>query len=180
MELFAKGKRSEVYRDGDVIIKIEREDIQAVERIRNEAKWLKILNRYNIGPKFIKRVDKKLYMEFIDGEKILDYSKNASKKDLKKVLLDLLDQCRTLDKLKVNKYEMHKPLKHVLVRNGKVVMIDFERCKNVLKPKNVTQVSQFLARYFKISGILEKAKKYKETFSENEYKEVRKCLTNTL
>ncbi|MBL7051820.1 MAG: hypothetical protein ISS01_01900 [Nanoarchaeota archaeon] len=180
MELFAKGKRSQVYKEGDVIIKVEREDIQAVERIRNEAKWLKILNEKGIGPKFIKRVNKKLYMEFIDGERILDFSEKANKKDLKKVLLDLLDQCRTLDKLNVNKYEMHRPLKHVLVRKNKVVMIDFERCKYVLKPKNITQVCQFIARYYKISGILEKAKKYKETFSENDYKEVRKCLTNTL
>tara|TARA_Y100000310_G_scaffold345827_1_gene470693 strand:+ start:5061 stop:5747 length:687 start_codon:yes stop_codon:yes gene_type:complete len=180
MEVYAKGKRSIVYKDGNVIIKIEREDIQAVERIANEAKWLKRLNKEGIGPKFIKRVGNKVYMEFVDGEKIMDYSKKASKRELKKVLLDLLEQCRTMDKLKVSKFEMHHPLKHVIVSKNKPVLIDFERCKLTERPKNVTQVAQFYARYFGIEGILEKAKAYKETYSDAKFKDVKECVINTL
>lgn len=180
MEFLAKGKRSYVYREGDVVVKVEREDSQAINRIQNEAFWLKELNKKGIGPKFIKLEGNQVFMEFIDGERIMDFAENASKENLKKVLLDLLEQCRTMDKMKVNKLEMNHPLKHVLVRDNKVIMIDFERCKRTENPKNVTQVCQFLSRYFNISGILEKAKDYKENFSEESYKEIKKCLTNTL
>ena len=180
MEEYAKGKRSIVYKDGNVIIKVEREDIQAVERITNEAKWLKRLNKEGIGPKFIKRVGKKVYMEFVDGEKIMDYAEHASKKELKKVLLDLLEQCRVMDKLQVSKFEMHHPLKHVIVSKGKPVLIDFERCKITERPKNVTQVAQFYARYFNIEGILAKAKAYKESYSDAKFEEVKQCVINTL
>jgi putative serine/threonine protein kinase len=180
MEVYAKGKRSIVYKDGNIIIKEERKDIQAVERIRNEAKWLKILNKEGIGPNFKKRVGNKIYMEFIKGTLILEYAKKVSKKQLLKVLLDLLDQCRVMDNLKVNKYEMHKPFKHVIVRRNKPVLIDFERCKNVLYPKNVTQVCQFYANSFGTLELREKARIYKETFSEKAYEEIRKCLINTI
>tara|TARA_Y100000310_G_C20465028_1_gene707190 strand:- start:23 stop:565 length:543 start_codon:yes stop_codon:yes gene_type:complete len=180
MKFLAKGKRSMVYREDDFVVKVEREDSQAVNRIQNEAFWLKEFNKKGIGPKFLKLEGNKVFMEYIEGEKILDYAEKAPKKNLKKVLVDLLRQCRTMDKMKVNKLEMNHPLKHVLVRDNKVVLIDFERCKRTEKPKNVTQVCQFLARYFGVIGILEKAKDYKEDFSENSYKEVKKCLTNTL
>jgi putative serine/threonine protein kinase len=180
MDYYAKGKRSLVYKEGNVIIKVEKPGIQAVGRIQNEAKWLKKLNKYGIGPTFYKREKNMLYMEFIDGILILEYVKTASKKKFKKVLLDLLDQCRTLDKLKVNKYEMHHPLKHVIVRKDTPVLIDFERCKNTLKPKNVTQLCQFYSNKFGATSLLEKARIYKQTYSENAYLEIVTCLINTI
>ena len=179
MEYYAKGKRSLIYKDGNTIIKVEKEGIQAVERIRNEAKWLKKLNKHGIGPKFYKREGKKLHMEYIDGNPILKYKETATPAQLRRVLTLLLDQCREMDKLLVSKFEMTRPTKHVIVRENKPVLIDFERCKDSLRPKNVTQVCQFLTRYFGIEGLLEKAKKYKGTYSERDYKEIRKCLTNT-
>ena len=179
MEMIAKGKRGVVYKQGRYAIKVERKESKAVNRIENEVKWLKILNKEGIGPKFHKFEDGKLYMEFIDGKLILDYCEGKRKEIVVKVLVDLLEQCRKMDKIGVNKFEMHHPLKHVLIRKGKVVMIDFERCRNTQKPKNVTQVCQFYSRYFEVKGILEKAKKYKESYSEKSYKEILKCLINT-
>ncbi len=179
MKLYAKGKRGLVYKQGRRIIKVEKPGSKAVNRLENEAKWLKKLNKKSIGPKFIKFEEGKLYMEFIDGKPILDYCEGKRKEIVVKVLVDLVQQCRVMDKLGVNKFEMHHPLKHVLIRKGKVVMIDFERCRNSVKPKNVTQVCQFLSRYFDVKGILGKAKAYKETYSEKEYKEILKCLINT-
>jgi len=57
----------------------------------------------------------------------------------------------------VNKFEMHHPTKHILIKAGKpsrktVVMIDFERCRWTEKPKNVTQFVQFLLRYEPYAG----------------------------
>ena len=50
-----------------------------------------------------------------------------------------------MDKLNVDKEEMHHPVKHVIIgKNNKASLIDFERCHEVKKGKNVTQFCQFL------------------------------------
>jgi putative serine/threonine protein kinase len=176
MELYAKGKRSFIYKQNNIVIKTEHPDSKAVNRIENEAFWLKKLNKYKIGPKFIKLENKKLFMEFINGTRILDHK--CIKKERIILLKDLLHQCRILDTLKVDKFEMHHPVKHALVRGKKIVLIDFERCKTSLRPKNVTQVCQFISRNYNLPEILDKAKKYKLTYSDKDYKEIEKCLIN--
>ena len=178
MQFFAKGKRSLVYKEGKTIVKVERPGSDARNRMENEANWLKILNAHNIGPTFLGFEKEMLRMEYIDGIPILEWVKEKNKKQKVKILKDLLRQCRVLDTLKVNKYEMHHPLKHALVRKNKIILIDFERCKRTEKPKNVTQVCQFIAQSFNCKEILKKAKKYKETYSEKEFQEIIKCLTN--
>ena len=180
MELFAKGKRSLVYKEGNIIIKEERQDSQAVNRIENEAEWLQKLNKYKIGPKFIKQEGKTIHMEFIDGIELPHYLKNATKEEQKNILLQLLKQARTLDKLRVNKQEMHRPTKNALVRKHKLILIDFERCKKTQEPKNVTQACQFIAKRYKLPDILKKAKRYKETYSEKDFREIQRCMTNIL
>ena len=176
MEIYAKGKRSFIYKKGGIIIKKIRPDTTAINRLENEAHWLKILNKHKIGPKFIKLESDALFMEFIEGTPLVKY--NCPKKELKILLKDLLEQCYILDKLKVNKLEMHHPIKHVIVRKNKIILIDFERCKLTENPKNITQVCQFIARNYKLPNILEKAKEYKQTYSKKSFEEICKTLTN--
>ena len=162
-----------------MILKVEKAGIDAVNRIQNEAYWLQLLNRHSIGPQFLGVTETGVLMEYVDGVPILDYATTASREDLIHVLVDLLYQCRTLDQLGVTKEEMHRPLKHVLVRDRKVVMIDFERCRRMEKPKNVTQVCQFISKYWDFPGILDKASIYKQTYGDREFQEILQCLTNT-
>ena len=57
---------------------------------------------------------------------------------------------RQLDKLKINKEEMHHPYKHIVVnKRDEAALLDFERCHHSEKPHNATQFSMFL-----ISGYL--------------------------
>jgi len=171
-----KGKRGMVYGILNLAIKVERKDSGAINRIKNEAKWLKILNQYKIGPKIYFSGDNFIVFEHIKGERILDFFKHASKKAKLYVVKEVLRQCRALDKLKVDKLEMHHPVKHILIKkNKKVVMIDFERCKYSLYPKNVTQFVQFLSQLdFKVDK--EKLKKilkeYKRGYSEESYEKI--------
>jgi len=136
LEYLAKGKRSKVYIG---VLNGKKVVVKKGKRARIEAKWLKILNKYKIGPKFVSVSKDKLIYEFIDGERILDF-----KGDIKIIIKKVLDKCRVLDKLKINKKEMQNPYKHILIKNKKVKMIDFERCYYSDKPKNVTQFCQFI------------------------------------
>lgn len=146
MVFFAKGKRSEVYtfveRGKRFAVKRARTDIGARGRIENEVKFLRILNKKGIGPKLVRATKRSFVYEFVEGEQILDYVAHA--KDPFPVLKKVLLQCFVLDQLGINKLEMHHPVKHILVKKGEPVMIDFERCYYTKRPKNVTQFVQFL------------------------------------
>ena len=62
-----------------VALKIRRIDSPR-KNMSDEAKLLKIANEINIGPKFIKNSKNFLIMEFIDGEKIIDWAKKSKTK----------------------------------------------------------------------------------------------------
>jgi len=66
------------------------------------------------------------------------------------VLKIIFNQMFILDKLKINKEEMHHPVKHVIVSNNKPILLDFERCHKTLKPHNVTQFCQYIIRLSKL------------------------------
>lgn len=169
------GKRGKVYCILNFAIKIGRRDSKAIGRIVNETKWLRILNKYGIGPRVYFCGESFLVMKRLKGEKILDYFKHASKSEKIIVIKDILEQCRTLDKLKVDKFEMHRPIKHILI-GKKVVMIDFERCRYSNKPKNVTGFVQFTSRFdFKIDKKL--LIDYKKEYGDKNFKRILNSIT---
>jgi release factor glutamine methyltransferase len=128
-------------------IKAKREESLAVERMRNEANWLKVLNRKGIGPKFVFSGKDYLVYEFVEGEFVLDWIVDKSGKKIVEMLIKVLGQCFVMDKLMVNKEEMHRPHKHIVIgKNNNVTMLDFERCSKTEKPKNVTQFVEFICR----------------------------------
>jgi release factor glutamine methyltransferase len=159
-------------------IKVKREGSKAMGRIENETKWLKILNKSGIGPHHIISNDGYLVYRFVEGQFILDWAEDKEEKEIKKVIIKLLDQCYSMDKLMVNKEEMHHPLKHVIVTNvGNPVLLDFERCSNTEKPKNVTQFIEFICRMdgitVKIDELRELAREYKENICDQTYASIK-------
>jgi len=79
-----------------------------------------------------------------------------------------------MDKLGINKEEMHRPLKHIIInQKGKVVLLDFERCYLTEKPHNVTQFGDFLLRRQLINTTGVNASKIKECLSEYKRKRTR-------
>jgi len=161
MEYFTEGKRGKLFLDivegKKVVIKKEKRNLG---RIRNEGKWLRRLNKYRIGPKLLKAGEEYIMYEFIEGEFLHDYYKKHKKKSVK-FLKQVMKQCRIMDKLKVSKFEMHNPVKHIIV-NKKAVMLDFERCTTTEHPKNVTQFVQYLVKI----GFVKRSKKLTELLKE--------------
>lgn len=182
----AKGKRSVVYSGflgkKRVVIKIEKKT-DAKNVIKNEAKWLKLLNKHGIGPKLYKEGKNYIVCEYIKGDRIIDWLKKNKKNRTLKILKEVLKECRTLDKLKVNKKELQRPVKHIII-DKKARMIDFERCKKTEKPKNVTQFCQFLmstnvSQILKKKGIeidkkkfIKLLKEYKKEQTEKNFKRI--------
>lgn len=190
-KLLAKGKRGKVYTyrssvDGEeVCVKELNPDTDAKDVIHKEAKFLRMANEHGIGPKLLKEEDDKVVMEFVQGERILDFLERSDKEGIVKVIRDSLDQARELDRIGINKYELTNPYKHIIVNNEKPVMIDFERCHEVKNPKNVTQIVQFLTSG-KVKTILKEkdidveeeelrdlAKKYKQKYDDKLFDEIK-------
>ncbi len=171
-----------------VAIKTKRKESKAGQRIENEIKWLKILNREGIGPRLIVWGDNYLVYEWVEGKFILDWIKESSGTEVRRMLWAILKQCLKLDKLKVDKGEMHHPLKHVIVDHlHQPVLIDFERCRQTDKPKNTTQFLEFLSRSKEelerkgISlerGLLRRlAQEYKQSYDSSCWESIKKMLT---
>ena len=149
MKYFAKGKRGVIFtgncKNKNVAVKIKNPDSKAILRINNEIKFLKALNKKNIGPKLLFYGENYLVYEFAEGKFILDYLKNNKKENIKKIILKIMEQLHVMDKLKINKEEMSHPQKHIIIdKKNNPVLIDFERTRYTIKPGNVTQFCDFL------------------------------------
>lgn len=146
---YTKGKRGLIYtgtyKQKKVAIKKKNPKTTALDPLSHEIRILKELNKYGIGPKLLFYNSDGLACEFIDGSHILDFIDNAKKDEIKAILLNVMEQMILLDKLGYNKEEMHHPYKHIIISTtGKPVLLDFERCRKTIRPKNVTQFSQAL------------------------------------
>lgn len=165
MEYLAKGHRGIVYLDyyngKKICVKIEK---RGLGRVKNEAKFLKLLNNIGIGPKFISYKNGKLKYYYVPGVEI-------SKKFNNKIALGVFKQCYKIDKLGIDKFEMHHPLKHVLI-GKKIVMIDFEKCKFSKNPKNVTGFSQFVSRKLCVKNPVKLLRDYKKNYSLESFKKI--------
>lgn len=130
-----------------VAIKVERKESTAENRIENEIRWLQIVNQKGIGPKYLFHGDNYVAYEFAEGRFIDEWLQLHDKIEIIKLLKQLLHQCSALDELKINKEELHHPFKHIIITAlNYPVLLDFERCTQTEKPKNVTQLLEFFCR----------------------------------
>ena len=116
-KIIGKGKRGIVrlgeYRGKRCAVKIPNPKSDAINRLETESYWLKLLNERGIGPKLYSSDENSISMEYLDGMHLCDYLIEGSK--IESVLREILKQCRVMDKLKVNKFEMHRITKNVIV-----------------------------------------------------------------
>lgn len=184
VQYFAKGKRSivytGVYNKTKVAIKTKNPESKAIDRLGNEANYLKLLNKHKIGPKLITFGKDYIIYKFVQGELFIDYIKRN--KDFK-IIKKILEQCRTLDKLKINKLEFTHPIKHIFIERNKITIIDFERCYKTNNPKNVTQFCQFLINSdifnLKNQEFKQILIKYKKEQNNKNFKEILKIISSS-
>ena len=184
-----KGQRGivEVKKVGNKLVAIKRKKNESYNPSM-EANFLKILNRHGIGPKLMGSNSTSITMEYIEGERIVEYFGNHDKKDILSVIKLILDQLFVMDGLNINKLELTNPYKHIIVRDNKPYQIDFERCIYTEKPKNVTQFIQFLTSgrlgqifkekdvHINTDRLLKIAQAYKENHDKRYFNEIMKNI----
>ena len=163
-----------IYKNKKIAIKIKNPESKAIGRIENEAKWLKKLNKYKIGPKLL-MVDKDYFVYgYIDGDFIIEFIKKSNKNQIKKIIKNIFNQLFIMDNLKIDKEEMHHPLKHIIISKNKPYLIDFERMHYAQKPKNITQFCQFLinGKLINKHKIIQLAKIYKNHPNKSNFNKI--------
>ena len=193
-KVFDHGKRGVIikgkYRNKIVGIKIKKEESYAQGTIEIEAKFLKILNKHNIGPKLVMHKNNFLMYEFVNGKFIEEFVKSNNKKNILIVLKNVYEQMYKMDELGINKFEMHHPLKHIIIEKNTPVLIDFERCRHTDDPKNVSQFCDFLISktfnellatkdiLIKKENMIELAKNYKKNRNKKSFELILSSLNS--
>ena len=140
-----------------VALKIRRVDSPR-RNMTNEAKLLKTANKIDIGPKFIKNSKNFLIMEYIEGEKIIDWAKKLEKEsgEICSVLNNILRECYLLDSIGLDHGELSTIDKHVIIGKNKNTIIDFESSSTDRKPSNVTGATQAILIGTGLAKIIQK------------------------
>jgi putative serine/threonine protein kinase len=128
-----------------VAVKMRRVDADRVD-LKAEAELLQHANMVGAGPKFIGVSRNFMVSELVDGDLLVDWLKKApTEAEVRRVMLDILEQCWRLDEAGLDHGELSKAPKHLLINNaGKPYIVDFESASPARRVINVTSVCQFL------------------------------------
>jgi len=157
-----------------VALKMRRVDADRLD-FNHEAEMLQKANAIGVGPKFIAVSNNFLLSQLIDGDLLEDWLETHNGKLLiRKVLVDILEQCWRLDKAGVDHGELSKAPKHLLVdKENRPFIVDFETASVMRKVINVTSVCQFL-----FMGNSRAAKMLDEVFGKKNRVELIAALKN--
>ncbi|MEM4312204.1 MAG: RIO1 family regulatory kinase/ATPase [Nitrososphaerales archaeon] len=175
----------------DCVLKIRRVDANR-ENLLSEAKYLRMANSVQVGPKLFLSSKNFLIMEYINGVSIVEWCKaNNSKYRLKKICKELLNQTFRLDKMGLDHGELSNLAKHVLIAQDNPYIIDFESASNERRVKNVTSLAQYIfvgssiskkvrrtlnIDEEKMSELFKALKAYKQKVSEENFFELMRAL----
>ena len=122
---------------------------------RQEERWLRRCNDLGIGASLVSAEDECVVMNYVEGPSIGEALDGAVPPSvLFKALRDLLAQCARLDQQGIDKREMNRCQKHVIVsREGRSTLLDFERCQESAKPCNVTGLAQYLTQAWAVGKL---------------------------
>lgn len=113
----------------------------------HEATLLRFANKLRVGPRLIRFSKNFLLMEYVEGVLIDEWllKEVLTPNRLKRVLLNLLTQCRKMDKAGLSHGELSTARKHVLVAsNDTPYIIDFETSSLTRRASNVTALCHYL------------------------------------
>ena len=136
-------------RTGRAALKIRRTDADR-KTMRHEADMLKLANSVNVGPRLMGFTENLLLMEYVEGllfpmwmKKIKEESDSSER--IRRVLREVLEQCRRLDEIGLDHGELSRASRHIIVDyEDNPWILDFETASTSRKASNVTSICQFL------------------------------------
>jgi putative serine/threonine protein kinase len=174
-----------------VALKIRRMDASRPD-MKSEAKLLRLANEVDVGPELIDSSKNFMIMEYLEGKKIIDWIRDLKGKGsaakLRSIILKVLEDCYSLDKIRLDHGELSHMHKHVIV-GKKTCIIDFESASVNRRTSNVTSATQSIFIGSGIANLVKKIikepnrkkliaslKKYKNDQSRENFEDVLQML----
>lgn len=131
-----------------VALKIRRTDADRAG-MQREADMLRRANSIGVGPPLLSVSDNFLLMQFAEGLLLPKWAETlrgrGAKARIRRVLRDVLEQCRRLDEAGLDHGELSRAPKHVIVSSeDRPVIVDFETASIMRRTSNVTSICQYL------------------------------------
>jgi putative serine/threonine protein kinase len=128
-------------------LKIKRIDSCRTD-MKNEFEFYQSVNRNHLGPKVYSYTKNTLLMEFIEGLSARTWflKTKINLELIRKIIINILTQCYTLDKLHIDHGQLNKLDNHVIISHhgSKCTIVDFESASCIRKVNNVTSAFQGL------------------------------------
>ena|GEM_PF-5853390 len=111
--------------------------LKVTEKAEKEASLLQLANSVGVGPEFIAKTGHIVAMQFLDGPLYPEWLETAERGEVKKVVINVLEQAYELDKLGLSHGQLSNAYRHIIVCE-KPYIIDFEKgssdstCRNFL------------------------------------------------
>ncbi|MCW4000937.1 MAG: serine/threonine protein kinase [Candidatus Bathyarchaeota archaeon] len=134
------------YRAGvRLALKMQRVDSER-ESLMREAELLRMANSVDVGPRFVGGTQHFLLMQLIGGGSFEGWLKtHIDATAVRRVVLEVLEQCWRLDTICLDHGELSKAPKHLLMDIAdKPFIVDFETASTTRNASNVTSVCQYL------------------------------------
>ncbi|HEV8404545.1 MAG TPA: hypothetical protein VGQ13_01435 [Nitrososphaera sp.] len=135
-------------------LKIRRIDADR-KTMDEEARLHKIANCAGAGPRLEGYTKNLIAMEFVDGQRIVDWVGGAAKSRLRRMARSVLEQCYGLDRAGLDHGELSRMNRHIIV-SDRPCIIDFESASTNRKTSNVTAAAQSIFLYGAVAGRVKK------------------------
>lgn len=140
--------------------------------VRNESTYTRAANECGVGPTALYYDSEQdvFFRSFVTGFSFDNWVRYRTQYglDVRPVLSDIFEQCYALDDRGLQRPELSRPHKDILVKGQKAVIIDFERCSFSEDHTNVLHFTECLLRkrYASMLGVSGRTKKKKSLRSQ--------------
>jgi putative serine/threonine protein kinase len=135
-------------------LKIRRTDADR-KTMDKEARFHKIANSVEVGPRLEGQTKNIIAMEYVSGQNIVEWVADTKRSRVRSVARAVLEQCFRLDTVGLDHGELSRLARHVIVSDRSYI-IDFESASTTRKTSNVTAAAQSIFLYGTVANRVKK------------------------
>ncbi len=135
-------------------LKIRRTDADR-KTMDEEARFHKIANCVEVGPRLEGQTKNIIAMEYVSGQNIVEWVADTTRCRVRSVARAVLEQCFRLDAAGLDHGELSRLARHVIVSDRSYI-IDFESASTTRKTSNVTAAAQSIFLYGTVANRVKK------------------------
>ena len=135
-------------------LKIRRTDADR-KTMDKEARFHKIANSVEVGPRLEGQTKNIIAMEYVPGQNIVEWVAHTKRSRVRSVARAVLEQCFRLDTAGLDHGELSRLARHVIVSDRSYI-IDFESASTTRKTSNVTAAAQSIFLYGTVANRVKK------------------------